>query len=675
MKVVAIVQARMGSTRLPNKVMKPIGGIPMIELLLARLAHAEHLDEIVLATSQEPRNKSLIDHVRSLGYRCVQGSEDDVMARYMLASEESAADVIVRITGDCPLVDPALVDQAITRFHAADVDYLSNVKPATFPDGLDIEVFRSSALRQAVLETKKDFDHEHVTPYLRESGRFSQASFDNTEDLSGLRWTVDESADFAVIERVFEYFSPDIHFTWQQVLELQRTQPHLFADNHQLKRNEGAVMGTGQKLWKRAKQVIPGGNMLLSKRAEMFLPEQWPAYFSKAKGCKVWDLDGNEYTDMFIMGIGTNTLGYGDPDVDDAVRKTIDSGNMSTFNCPEEVYLAEKLVELHPWADMVRFARSGGEANAIAIRIARAASGRDKVAICGYHGWHDWYLSANLGSDESLAGHLLPGLEPKGVPANLRGTVFPFNYNNFAELQALVDAHDIGVIKMEVSRNRGPEDGFLHKVRQLATERGIVLIFDECTSGFRQTFGGLHKIYGVEPDMAMFGKALGNGYAITATIGRREVMEAAQTTFISSTFWTERIGPSAALKTLEVMGRVKSWETITSVGLDITSRWQALAQKHELSINTSGLPALTGFAFNSPDTLAYKTLITQEMLAKGYLAGTSVYVCTQHTPEVVDGYFAALDPIFALIKECEEGRSVGSLLNGPICHGGFKRLN
>ncbi|WP_278398718.1 aminotransferase class III-fold pyridoxal phosphate-dependent enzyme [Stutzerimonas kunmingensis] len=675
MKIVAVVQARMGSTRLPNKVMKPVGGTPMIELLLARLARAQRLDEIVLATSTDPRNLPLVEHVQALGYRCVQGSENDVMSRYLLAGHETVADVLVRITGDCPLVDPDLVDQAVSRFMQVDVDYLSNVKPATYPDGLDIEVFRFSALQRAAQETDSAFDHEHVTPYLRESGHFTQASVEHKEDLSGLRWTVDEPADFSVIERVFAYFAPDRHFAWQQVLDLQRKQPQLFADNHQLKRNEGAVMGTGQKLWKRAKQVIPGGNMLLSKRAEMFLPEQWPAYFSKAKGCQVWDLDGHEYTDMFIMGIGTNTLGYGHPEVDDAVRRTIDSGNMSTFNCPEEVYLAEKLIEIHPWADMVRFARSGGEANAIAIRIARAASGRDKVAICGYHGWHDWYLSANLGDDKNLAGHLLPGLEPKGVPGNLRGTVFPFNYNNFAELQALIDNHDIGVIKMEVSRNSGPEDNFLHKVRQLATERGIVLIFDECTSGFRQTFGGLHKLYGVEPDMAMFGKALGNGYAITATIGRREVMEAAQSTFISSTFWTERIGPTAALKTLEVMQQVKSWERITQTGQDITTKWQALAQKHGLSINTSGLPALTGFAFNSPDHLAYKTLITQEMLAKGYLAGTSVYVCTQHTPAVVDGYFAALDPIFALIKECEEGRSVQGLLKGPVCHGGFKRLN
>jgi glutamate-1-semialdehyde 2,1-aminomutase len=434
-------------------------------------------------------------------------------------------------------------------------------------------------------------------------------------------------------------------------------------------------MGTGQKLWKRARQVIPGGNMLLSKRAEMFLPELWPAYFSKAKGCQVWDLDGKQYTDMSIMGIGTNILGYGHPEIDAAVHRTVDAGNMSTFNCPEEVYLAEKLIELHPWADMARLARSGGEANAVAIRIARAASGRDKVAICGYHGWHDWYLSVNLGDDKGLDGHLLPGLEPNGVPRNLRGTVFPFNYNNFAELEALVKEHDIGVIKMEVVRNNGPQDNFLHKVRQLATERGIVLIFDECTSGFRQTFGGLHKLYGVEPDMAMFGKALGNGYAITATIGRRAVMEAAQSTFISSTFWTERIGPTAALATLDVMARVQSWEIITQTGLTIRERWQQLADKYGLGIDHWGLPALTGYSFLSQNALAYKTLITQEMLAKGFLAGNSVYVCTEHTPAIVDAYFAALDPIFGLIRECEDGRDVGQLLKGPVCHSGFKRLN
>lgn len=675
MKVVAIVQARMGSTRLPNKVMKQIGAMPMIELLLQRLARADELDEIVVATSIDPRNQPLVECVGTLGYRCVQGSENDVLDRFLHAARDSAADVIVRITGDCPLVDPVLVDDAVRRFKSAGVDYLSNVAPPTFPDGLDIEVFTCAALERAAHETDRPFDREHVTPYLREQGHFTQAAMQNDEDLSMLRWTVDEPADLEVVRKVFAHFAPATDFAWGQVLELQQTHPQLFEANQTIIRNEGANMGAGQKLWKRAKQVIPGGNMLLSKRAEMFLPEQWPAYFSKSKGCSVWDLDGKQYTDMSIMGIGTNTLGYGDPEVDAAVQQVVASGNMSTFNCPEEVYLAEKLIELHPWADMVRLARSGGEANAIAIRIARAASGRDKVAVCGYHGWHDWYLSANLGDEQNLAGHLLPGLDPAGVPQNLRGTVFPFNYNNYAELEALVTEHDIGVIKMEVVRNKGPEDNFLQKVRQLATDRKIVLIFDECTSGFRQTFGGLHKMYGVEPDMAMFGKALGNGYAITATIGRREIMEAAQSTFISSTFWTERIGPAAALKTLEVMERTRSWETITETGLQIRANWQRLADKHALKIDHWGLPALTGFTFQSENALAYKTLITQEMLGKGYLAGNSVYVCTAHTPDVVERFFAELDPVFGLIKECEEGRDVMALLNGPICHAGFKRLN
>lgn len=673
--VLAIIQARMGSTRFPNKVMRLIGKVPMIELLIRRLACSKQIDRIVLATSEGTANEPLVAHVRSLGYDVYQGNENDVLDRYYQAAKPYAPEIVVRITGDCPLIDPELVDSIIAAYRKQEVDYCCNVNPPTYPDGLDIEVFSFQALETAAREAVRPCEREHVTPFIRDSGRFMVGNIAHDFDCSAERWTVDECEDYEVIKEVFGYFYPRFDFSWLEVLELRQIHPELFEANQHLIRNEGEAIGTGQKLWRRAKRVIPGGNMLLSKRAEMFLPDQWPAYFSKAKGCKIWDLDGNEYIDMSIMGIGTNTLGYGHAEVDDAVLQTVSMGNMSTFNCPEEVYLAEKLIELHPWADMVRFARSGGEANAIAIRIARAASSRDKVAICGYHGWHDWYLSANLGDDENLSGHLLPGLEPKGVPQNLRGTVFPFNYNNFSQLEALVENHNIGVIKMEVVRNMGPEDNFLLKVRELATDRGIVLIFDECTSGFRETFGGLHKKYGVEPDMAMFGKALGNGYAITAIIGRCDIMQAAQSTFISSTFWTERIGPSAALKTLEVMERVKSWETITATGLDIRRRWQELSDRHGLSIRHWGLPALTGFTFNSQNFLAYKTLITQEMLAKGYLAGTSVYVCIDHVPAVVDEYFGELDSVFALIKECEEGRDVSALLKGPVCHDGFKRLN
>ncbi len=674
MKIIAVIQARMGSTRLPNKVMKQVNGVPLIELLIKRLSGAKLVNQIMLATSTDDKNIPLVNHVRSLGYDVFQGSENDVLSRYYHAVKDIKPDAIVRITGDCPLVDPKIVDQIIETFLEKKVDYASNTIKPTYPDGIDVSMASFQALERAFKEATSEFDREHIMPYIRNPEKFKLANVEYEEDYSKERWTVDEPEDFEVIQNVFNHFHPRIDFSWLEVLQLLKDRPELFAANRKFMRNEGSVMGNGQKLWRRAKRVIPGGNMLLSKRAEMFLPEQWPAYFTKAKGSKVWDLDGKEYTDM-LFAVGTSTLGYGNEEVDSAVAKAVTDGTMSSLNCPEEVYLAEKLIELHPWAEMVRFARSGGEANAIAIRIARAASGREKVAFCGYHGWHDWYLAANLSDGTGLNGHLLPGLEPNGVPNQLKGTVLPFNYNKIEELEALIKNHDIGVIKMEVSRNLGPEDNFLHKVRDLATKHNIVLIFDECTSGFRQTFGGLHKFYGVEPDLAMFGKALGNGYAVTATIGRRKFMEAAQSTFISSTFWTERIGAVAGLKTLEVMERVRSWETITETGKEIAKIWENLGKKHSIPVRPFGLPALIKLAFDTPNALAYKTIMTQEMLKRGFLASNIVYVSTAHTKEVLSAYTSALDEVFGIIKECEDGIDVQTVLNGPICHAEFKRLN
>lgn len=675
--VLVIVQARMGSTRLPGKVMAEIQGKPMIEVLLKRLSSSKFINQVIVATSDRAQNDPLHEFAEQLGYDVFRGSEDDVLSRFYGAAQKAPlATHVVRITGDCPMVDATVVDACIQECIEKQLDYVSNVSPPTFPDGLDVEVFTKQALELAHQKAPMGFDREHVTPYLRKPGLFKTGNVENSADHSGLRWTVDDPADLEVVRNVFDYFKPSLDFTWKQVLELTHTNPELFQANINTHRNAGAIMSTGQKLWGRAKRVIAGGNMLLSKRPEMFLPDQWPTYFSRSKGCTVWDLDNNPFTDMSIMGVGTNILGYGHPEVDQAVIDTVQKGNMSTLNCPEEVLLAERLVDMHPFADMVRFARSGGEANAIAIRIARAASGKEKVAFCGYHGWHDWYLSANLADDENLSGHLLPGLEPNGVPRSLKGTVLPFVYNDIEGLKTLMTQHDIGVIKMEVSRNMGPENNFLQEVRKLADQYGAVLIFDECTSGFRETFGGLHKKYGVEPDMAMFGKAMGNGYAITATIGRKEVMEAAQTSFISSTFWTERIGPTAALKTLEVMERTQSWQYITETGLKIRQRWQQLADAHSLKISHWGLPALTGYSFAGPKALEYKTLVSQEMLAKGFLAGNSVYVSVAHTEEIINRYFDALDSVFKTIASCERGDlQVDALLKGPVCHAGFKRLN
>jgi glutamate-1-semialdehyde 2,1-aminomutase len=430
----------------------------------------------------------------------------------------------------------------------------------------------------------------------------------------------------------------------------------------------------GTELWQRAKQLIPGGSMLLSKRAEMYLPAGWPAYFDRTEGCQVWGVDGKRYLDLGFMGVGTNILGYSHPKVDEAVRAVIDKGNLSTLNAPEEVYLAEALVELHPWADMVRFARSGGEACAIAVRIARAASGKDKVAFCGYHGWHDWYLAANLSEDDSLDGHLIPGLEPNGVPRALTGSSMPFRYNDLEGLRSILNENpDVGVIFMEVQRSEAPAPGFLEGVRELATAHNAVLVFDECTSGFRRTLGGLHLHYGVEPDIATFGKTLGNGYAITAIIGRESVMQAAQSTFISSTFWTERIGPTAALATLDVMREENAPQRVHDIGSEVQDRWHALAESVGLSISTGGLPALASFTVTGLDPLAVKTFVTSRMLDHGYLAGVNLYASLAHTPEILNEYFETLTPVFTELAGFDDASLAAALPQGPA-QSGFRRL-
>ena len=432
----------------------------------------------------------------------------------------------------------------------------------------------------------------------------------------------------------------------------------------------------GQELWQKAKKIIPGGNQLLSKRCERFLPGLWPAYYKKAKGCEVWDLDGNHYYDFAQMGVGACVLGYADDDVDRQVMEAIKNGSMCTLNCPEEVELAEKLIQLHPWAEMVRFARTGGEACAIAIRIARAASGKTKVAFCGYHGWHDWYLSANIAESSNLDGQLLPGLKPLGVPRELRNTAIPFNYNKIDELQAIIDKYpnEIGVIIMEPERDTPPAPGFLESVRDIASKIGAVLIFDEVTSGFRMNVGGIHLLKGVYPDIAVFGKALGNGYPISAIVGKRSVMEAAQDTFISSTFWTERIGFTAALATIKKMEEQNVPEKLIHYGELINKGWSELAQKHGLEIHISGIPPLTHITFKTENPLAVQTLYTQEMLEKGYLLGAAIYTSFSYTVEIIEHFLKESDSVFRKIKDSLNNNNIQSQLKGDIIHSGFKRL-
>ena len=435
-------------------------------------------------------------------------------------------------------------------------------------------------------------------------------------------------------------------------------------------------MNSGVELWKKAKKMIPGGSQLLSKRSEMFLPDQWPSYYSKAKGAEIWDLDGNKYTDFSIMGIGACILGYADDDVDSAVIQRIKNANMATFNCPEEVELAEKLLSMNKWAGSVRYTRTGGETMAVAVRIARAYSKREKIAFCGYHGWTDWYLSTNLKDKNGLNDHLLKGLEPNGVPSSLSGTALPFHFNKPEELEKLASEHkDIGVIVMEPMRGTKPKDDFLKKVRKIANEINAVLVFDEISSGWRITNGGIYQLFGVEPDIITFGKAMSNGYAMGAVVGRKEVMDAAQTSFISSTYWSEGIGPAAALATIKKYGQKSVHKHIIKIGESLFSLWEKIAKETGVKLHVDhDFPAIAHFDFEYDNKQAIATLFTQEMLKRGYLASRGVYVSYAHSEEHVRNYGTAMGGVLKTISKAIQENKVEKLLNGPIAHSGFQRL-
>ena len=427
----------------------------------------------------------------------------------------------------------------------------------------------------------------------------------------------------------------------------------------------------------KAKGLIPGKTQLLSKRPEMFAPGVWPGYYKRAKGQEIWDLDDNHYFDFSIAGIGANILGYADDYVDNRVIERIKRGSSSSLNCPEEIELAELMCRLHPWGEMVRYSRSGGEAVSIAVRIARAFTKRDKVVFCGYHGWHDWYLSANIRDGDNLTTHLLPGLSPVGVPKNLEGSSIPFHYNDIDELNKIMLAHagEVAAIIMEPIGSYSPNVGFLESVREIATKNGSVLIFDEISSGFRVNNGGAHLQLGVDPDIAVFSKAISNGYPMGVVLGKSQIMDTAQDSFISSTSWTEGVGPAAAIATMTKFANTKAHEHLIKIGNKVSEGWKKASIDAKLEIKISGLPSLLKFNFNHTSDLEMKTYFTQEMLDAGFLASGRFYAMLSHSLEATELYVNQVSRIFLEISDLLKTNSLSSKLKGGVAHSGFQRLN
>ncbi len=432
------------------------------------------------------------------------------------------------------------------------------------------------------------------------------------------------------------------------------------------------LKGKGNSYYKRAKKIIPGGTQLLSKRPEMFAPDIWPSYYSKAKGCKVWDLDGREFIDMSIMSVGACILGYADDEVDNAVVKALKDGVSSSLNCYEEIQLARELIDLHPWFGMVRFARSGGEAVNIAVRISRAYTKRDIVMFSGYHGWNDWYISSNLSDNKNLDGQLMPGLKPNGIPRGLKGTSIPFEANDITSLNDKIKGKEknIAAIVIEPARGEEAKPKYLEKLKDRAKEIGAILVFDEITSGFRMCAGGIHRKYKVYPDLAVFAKSMGNGYAISAITGSEKVMESAQSTFISSTNWTDRIGPAAALATIKKYKKNKVNQKIIASGKKVKKIWIENAKSNSLNIKVSGLPSLASFTFDYKKQTEMNTIFTIEMLKEGFLGFRQFKPSLAHTDSEISKYNKAVKKVFKIISQDLECKNLIS----PKHHLGFKRL-
>lgn len=429
---------------------------------------------------------------------------------------------------------------------------------------------------------------------------------------------------------------------------------------------------TGPRLYQKAKKIFPGGTQLFSKRGELFSPGLWPAYYSRAQGCRLWDLDHREFLDMSIMGVGAAVLGYADPDVDAAVINAIKNGTTSTLNCGEEVELAELLIDLHPWAEQVRYTRSGGEAMMVAIRIARAATGRDVVLFNGYHGWGDWYLAANLGETTALDGNLMAGLPPSGIPRALQGTAIPFSFEDYGDLAGKLSTYSgkVAAIVVEPARGKLPAKADLENLKAAAQKAGAVLIFDEITSGFRATVGGVHRLYDVAPDIAVFAKGIANGYPLATVIGRRSVMQGATKTFISSTNWTERVGPVAALATIKKFIKENVAEKLNETGRMIKKIWEASARQANLEVTVSGVDSLPNFTFAYENSGEIATYFTEQLLLRGVLGYRQFKPSFAHAEQDLRCYESACRDVFAAIQK--HGR--GNLPISEVAHAGFYRL-
>jgi glutamate-1-semialdehyde aminotransferase/spore coat polysaccharide biosynthesis protein SpsF (cytidylyltransferase family) len=675
----ALIQARMGSSRLPGKVLADLGGRPMLWHVVDRVRGAKSLDRVVIATTDRAVDDPVAQFCEQEGVGCFRGSEQDVLDRFYQAARANGADVVVRITADCPLIDPAVIDKVVARFELGDCDYVSNCLRYTYPDGLDTEVFSFAALERAWREAEKPSEREHVTPYLR-AGKFRVAGVESEIPVSPAqyRWTVDHPADLQFVREVYAAFSGNGAFGFKEVFDLLKRRPDLATIQAETITNEGyykslyeqAKAGAARRLtltesqaWlERAKKVIPSCAQTFSKGYTQYVQGVAPVFLERGKGCRAWDVDGNEYID-YVQGLLPNILGYANDEVNAAAAAQLAEGHSFSLPHSLEVKLAERLTRMIPCAEMVRFGKNGSDVTSGAVRAARAFTGRDRIACCGYHGWQDWYIGSTTRN--------------AGVPQAVRNLTHPFAYNDLASLEKLFAEHrgEFAAVIMEPFNFTEPAPGFLEGVKELAHEHGALLIFDEICVGFHFGLGGAQKLFDVTPDLACFGKAMGNGFPISCVVGRADVMRIFDEIFYSFTFAGEVAAMAAAMKVLDILEQTDALAQIESNGRTLQDGVNAMAKEAGLGarIKAIGRPQWSLLKFldeKGVDSPLLKNLFQQEAVKRGVLLLATHNMTAAHDTRAIhqtlEGYAEVLKTLAAWTGDANPARFLEGPMTQPV---------
>jgi len=678
--IAAVVQCRMSSKRLPGKVLEPIMGKPMLLHIVERLRRATTIQHITLATSNLPADEPIFHLAKEHGVHCFRGNEHDVLDRYYRAVRTNGAENVVRITGDCPLTDPGVVDRVVNEFLRTGIDYAVHPQP----EGLDVEIFTRAALERTWIEAIDPVDREHVTSYMRLSGKFETLVIEPEVEISHVTngWSVDTEADLRFVRAVYEnLYQSNENFGIREILQLLKEFPELMKINADQNRYGGfyrSIAASAEEpaplqreltksyqLKEAAKSLIPSCTQTFSKGPTQFIQGVAPVFLSRGHGSHVWDVDGNEYID-FPMALGAVILGHNYPSVSKAVQETLTSGTSFSLPHPLEVELAELLCEIIPCAEMVRFGKNGSDATTAAVRAARAITGRDKIVCCGYHGWHDWYIGTTTRN--------------KGVPIQVAELTLTFPYNNLGSLQEIFrqNPSQIAAVILEPVGVVDPEPGFLAGVRELTRQHGALLIFDEIVTGFRVSLGGAQEHYGVVPDLAAVGKALANGFPISAVVGKRAYMEVFDEIFFSSTFGGETVGLTAAAATINELRKKDAIRHIWRLGKKLKDGYMILVNEHGLCGYTEciGLPPRTIITFkdaSGTESLLMKTLFQQECLKRGVLFSGGHNLCFSHSDSDIDQTLRVYSTALRTFRAALDAGDADERLEGPVLEPVFRR--